>query len=247
MANESSFFGNLTFRTDKDSWSPEGYLLAYEVLGSIDSTYGDYGVELNDSETSADFLAQLLDQKRDGASIDYVGRGRWSANNTLESFPEWSKYENPRKEENINNYLKIRKRLIDLMYKHEWYFVFDYIDEECGANFIEEGAAVITTKYCEIEKEIILVTYSTTFKSVDRTLYNYSLMIDKNRYGDAYDQTLDNLLALLKINKSHEALFAKYLINGAWDKEIPVDCEFDSVSDLPEGFVSGWKKYLMHA
>lgn len=147
MANVSSFAGTLTLGTNKNPWTPEGFLCVYEVMmKGFSGCDGSYGVCLDEemTENSATFLAEMLEHDPHYASIGYWGNGRYSAYNTFENFQTWTKNQVkylPESEQ--EKYKKYREHLLKLMYDNEWYLEFQYVDEEGGIGFISDEVTTI--------------------------------------------------------------------------------------------------------
>lgn len=256
MANVSSFYGDLYFLDGAEPWTPAGFLLAYEVFMSIDASGGGYGVALaeNVTENSADFLAFMLDQAAEGmtASIGFWGNGKWSAGNTIECFPVWTMTPG-RDDIDRTIYQQQRQKLLELMHENDWHFQFDYTDEESGIGFIVSEATMVMHAVINPTPTIVEGVYQKyTFEvyieddgeEYDHNLKNYSKIIEGTRRGDNFWETIGSLKEILQVPDEHTDDLAAFIIENDWDEHLPACPYYNTIDELPEGFVEAWRKYL---
>lgn len=244
MANVSSFFGSVYFMTNKNPWTPDGYLYAYDVLGSIDACGGDYGVCLSEDEASdsAEFLSTVLDN----GSIVYWGNGRWSAENTFDMFDSWTQKKHSTQLMTQETYEATRQKLLQLMYDNEWYFQFEYVDEEPGANFIVSQQALISVVQDPSTKELEFKTSTTTSDNEDYTLDAYCRLIEEEEniiQCQMFNEVVQKIVSLMNINEADVPKFAEFLIEKAYHFKLRPYGFYASIESLPRDIIEKWKEY----
>jgi len=247
MANISSFFGTLYFNSTKNPWTPEGYILAYDILMSIDASGGDYGIcmEEEHTENSADFLMYLMSQG-DKASISFWGNGRWSAENNFHSFESWTDHKKRDQTMSEETYKVTREKFLSLAAENGWTMQFDYTDEESGNGFIYQQSVDIVVKQDPSTFKYEFTPNVTTVAAEDYTLDAYCRLVEEEddiTHCEMFNQTIDEIAELLNINKDDVIKFTEFFIEKEWHFKIPPYSYHDDVEDLPEGFVDQWKEY----
>jgi hypothetical protein len=248
MANISSFSGRLYFKTNKDPWTPEGYLLAYDVLMSIDSSGGDYGICLDETvaENSATFLSDILGQRFEEPVVTYWGNGRWSAANTLDSFNDWTCKKHATQTMTQESYNRTRSKLLDLMEKNEWYFSFEYVDEESGWGYIRQQTADIWITYDSLTMSLNFTTSITTHSDEPYTLKAYCEFVEDSStiYScDMFDEVIDALLDVSNIPEDDYDKFKQFIVEKNWHEKLSPYMCFDSYEDIDVELLKEWKEY----
>lgn len=255
MANVSSFYGELIFKSNdsKRPWTVEGFLCAYDVLMSQDSSDGSYGfcMEEEHTENSADFIVYLTEQGPE-PSIPYWGNGRWSGSNNFDSFNNWTKTPHPAQEMSKETYLKTRAKLLKLMCDNDWEFLFEFIDEEGGMEFIDTVSCIIaadypyipTTTTCDMTGELGFVIRTVIHESRDYTLRAYRDLIEHDYYGGMLDEVSATLMQEFQINNSEASFFKDFIVEEDWDEQLKPYTDYHEDSDyIPEGMKEAWKAY----
>lgn len=255
MANVSSFLGELIFKynDDKRPWTTEGFLYAYDILMSQDSSDGSYGfcMEEEHTENSADFVVYLTKQGPE-PSISYWGNGRWSGTNNFNSFDEWTKYLHTAQEMSKETYLKTRAKLLKLMYDNDWELSFEFIDEESGIGFIDAVSCVIkadypydpTTKTRDVTGELEFVVHTTVHDSQNYTLRAYSNLIENTVYSSMLDEVSATLMQEFQVNVSEAPFFKDFIVEEDWDEQLQPYTDYHENNDyIPEGMKEAWKTY----
>lgn len=250
MANISSFFGTLYFKTKGNPWTPEGYLAAYDVLLSMDSSYGDYGFCMDEdaTKTSADWLAYFMSYPSEEKEIGFWGSGRWTASNNFKNFENWSKEPNRSTQKTLSqeSFNKSREKLLELMATNDWCFHFIYKDEEGGVGYIVEEEAIIDV-VIPIEGVAVFGTTTQVLEEADYNLYDFCRIIDEQRECQQFDDVMDDISDLMKLQTDKEKkLFRQFVLEQEWDRRLsPYTC-LDSIDELPKGFIEAWKEYRKH-
>lgn len=244
MANISSFSGSVYFMTNKNPWTPDGYLYAYDVLGSIDACGGDYGICMSEDEASdsAEFLSAVLDTE----SIMYWGTGRWSAQNVFDMFNSWTQTKHSTQPMTQETYETTRQKLLQLMYDNGWYFQFEYVDEEGGVGFIVAQQVVISVVQDPSTKELEFTTSTTTSDNEDYTLDAYCRLVEEEEniiQCQIFNETVQEIVSLMNINEGNVSKFIEFLIEKEYHFKLPPYGYYDSLEDLPEGIIEKWKEY----
>lgn len=248
MANISSFFGTLYLSTDDKPWTPEGYLLAYDVLMSQDCSDGSYGFTISDEEATADsasFLVECLKYERE-ASFPIWGNGRWSANGNFESFNRWTKRKRDHQHMSEESYQATRTKLITLMRENGWYFMFDYTDEEGGNAYICKEAVTIRTAEIEEEpgkKELGFVSNTDGFESYDYNLRNYCEQIEDDRRCSHYDTIMDALHRFLNISPDKYEEFDDFIVEEDLDELFWPYQEIEDYKEIPKKVIEKWEEH----
>lgn len=248
MANVSSFFGTLTLATDDNPWTPEGYLLAYDVLMSQDSSSGSYGFTMSEDITtdSAEFLAYCLSEGPE-VSIPFWGNGRWSADYNFTCFNSWTKNKSEQQTMTDKAYKETRTKLLGLMLINQWKFVFEYIDEECGVGLLCKATNII---WPEETKEAGSSTLgfnlaNTEYEDYEYNLKNYSLLVDETRESDYFNNILHDLCSVLNIPDEQDDAFAEFIISHDLDIFFNPYDTIETKEEIPEKFItvfeSEWK------
>lgn len=246
MANISSFYGTLYFMSHKNPWTPEGFLLAYDLLMSIDACGGDYGICMAEevTENSAEFLMYLMEQTE--PSIPFWGNGRWSAYNNFEMFNSWTDHKKSIQLMSEESYKDTRKKLLNLMVENEWYFQFDYTDEESGNGFIVKEQADIKVSKDSSTDETEFVHRITTIESEDYTLDAYCRLIEQEdtiTSCDMFGETVDALVDVMNITEEDIQKFEEFLIEKKWHFKLPPYGYYDSIDDVNTDLIKQWKEY----
>lgn len=255
MANVSSFSGKLSFNSNdsKKPWNIEGFLHAYDVLMSQDSSDGSYGfcMEEEHTENSADFVVYLTKQGPE-PSISYWGNGRWSGANNFDSFNNWTKTPHPAQEVSKETYLKIRAKLLKLMYDNDWELLFEFVDEESGVGFIDTVSCVVaanypydyTTKTYDMAGDLEFVVQTIIHDSQDYTLRAYSYLIEGIVYGSMLDEVSATLIQEFQVNDSEASFFKDFIVEEDWDKQLQPYTDYHENNDyIPEGMKEAWQAY----
>jgi len=247
MANISSFSGALYFNTKKNPWTPEGYLLTYDLLMSIDASGGGYGICMEEEYTnnSADFLVYLLSQEPN-ASICFWGNGRWSAENNFDLFNSWTDHKNSGQTISEETYKENRLKLLELMSDNDWYLQFDYTDEEGGVGFIVQQNVDITVVKDPSTGAPEFTRAVTTIANEDYTLDAYCRLIeelDDISNCDMFLETADALFVLMNIAKEDKQKFQEFLIEKEWIFKLVPFGYYDELEDIDEKLIEQWKEY----
>jgi hypothetical protein len=247
LANVSSFYGYIYFRTKDKPWTPEGFLLSYDVLMSMDSSFGNYGFCMEEEHTvdSAAFMVALTAFGDEDPCMHIWGSGRWSAQNNFESFESWSVEPNNKQTISKKVYQTNRAKFLQLMFDNGWYFQFEYTDEECGSGFIVEEQVDITVGQDPIViNYLFFVPSICTVKECDYTLKNWSEMIEDERQSDLFNEVMETILRLLNIgSEAQKELFVKFIIEQDWDDCMSPYPDFEDGQELPEGLKEAWEVY----
>lgn len=244
MANISSFFGELYFRTDDKPWTPEGILAAFDVLMSQDSGGGDYGfcMEEDATEDSATFLVKMLEQLPNDPVILYWGSGRWSAENNFDSFNSWTKNKSCTQTMSEETYLATRAKLLHMMVENKWFFEFEYTDEEGGTGFITKQDAVISAVASDSGEESFYPIVATS-EDYEYNLKNYSEQIEECRTENRFYEQMSYIYRILNICKEDEEKFNTFVTSQDWDEKMSPWSDYESIEELPEGLVDAWEVY----
>ena len=251
MANISSFFGMLYFKSKGKPWTTEGYLAAYDVLLSMDSSHGDYGFCMDEdaTQTSADWLQYFITHPAAEKSIGFWGSGRWTASNNFDNFDRWSKEPNRITQTTVSqeSFNKSREKLLELMAANDWYFHFIYKDEEGGAGYIVEEEAIIDV-VTPIEGVAVFGTTTQVLEEADYNLYDFCRIIGEERECEQFADVEQDISDLMKLQTDKEIqLFHDFLLEQEWDRKLsPYTC-LESIDELPEGFMKAWKEYRKDA
>jgi hypothetical protein len=247
MANISSFSGALHFNTKKNPWTPEGFLLAYDVLMSINACGGDYGICMAEEYTanSADFLVYLMSEDVN-PSICFWGNGRWSAENNFDLFNFWTDHKKKAQTMSEETYKETRRKLLELMSDNDWYLQFDYTDEEGGACFIVQQSVDVTvvkdpsTGVAEFTRAI------TTIANEDYTLDAYCRLIEEEEtisHCGMFSQTVDELADVMNVAKEDKQKFEEFLIEKEWHFKLPPYGYYDDIDNVNTDLIEQWKEY----
>lgn len=255
MANVSSFSGSLIFSSNdsKRPWNVEGFLYAYDVLMSQDASDGRYGfcMEEEYTENSADFVVYLTEQGP-VPNILYWGNGRWAAANNFASFDNWTKTPHDAQTMSEETYLKTRAKLLKLMYDNDWELLFEFVDEESGAGFIDTVSCVIianypdhtTTKTYDMTEELRFVVETTIHDSQDYTLRAYSTIIEETVYGPMLNEVSATLMQAFQVNDSEASFFKEFIVEEDWDRKLQPFTDYHEYDDcIPEGMKEAWQVY----
>lgn len=244
MANISSFFGELYFRTEDKPWTPEGILAAFDVLMSQDSGGGNYGfcMEEEVTEDSATFLVNMLEQLPNDPMIFYWGSGRWAAANNFDSFDAWTKHKSCTQTISEETYLAIRTKLLHMMVENQWFFEFEYVDEESGMGFITRQDAMIYADASDDGKESFHTIVATS-EDYEYNLKNYCEQIEDGRMSERFGEQMLYIYHLLNICKEDEPKFDTFITSQDWDEKMSPWSDYESIEELPEGLVDAWEVY----
>lgn len=247
MANISSFYGTLYFEKKDIPWTPEGFLLAYDVLLSMDASGGGYGFALDEEavQDSAAFLEDLLSQESLEPSLPFFGNGRWAAAGNFDSFEAWSKEKADWQEMSEETYKSNRAKLLKLMEENDWAFRFEYKDEEGGMGFIVEQTATITVSVFP-EHERVFVCAVDTIGDYAYNLRNFSEVMEDGRFEDRFWEVQHQIAEVLNICTDDDIRMdrlQKFIELGNWDTLLPPYPYFEDANDLPENFKKAWEKY----
>jgi asparagine N-glycosylation enzyme membrane subunit Stt3 len=247
MANVSSFSGALYFYTKKNPWTPEGYILAYDTLMSIDASGGDYGICMEEEYTdnSADFLVYLLSQGAD-ASICFWGNGRFSAENNFDLFNSWTDHKKKYQTMTEETYKANRLKLLELMSDNDWYLQFDYTDEEGGTCFIVQQSVDITVVIDPSTGAPEFTRAVTTIANEDYTLDAYCRLVEEEEtitMCGMFNEGVDALFNVLNIAEEDKQKFIEFLIEKEWHFKLPPYGYYDSLEEVNEKLIEEWKEY----
>lgn len=249
MANVSCFYGTLYLSTDDKPWTPEGYLLAYDVLMSQDCSGGNYGFTISDEDITADsasFLEACLKDVPEPA-FPIWGNGRWSADNNFNSFNRWTKTKNVDQHMSEETYQANRTKLIALMYENGWHFMFDYTDEEGGFGFISKETCTIYAGVIEEEetdkKELGFITTPGSFEGFDYNLRNFCEQIWDDRRCDQYYDIMSSLHRFLNISPDKYEEFDDFIVEEELDELFWPYQEIESYEEIPEKVIEKWEEH----
>ena len=248
MANVSSFYGTLYLSTDDKPWTPEGYLLAYDVLMSQDSSGGSYGFTISDEDITADSASFLEACLKDAPEPVFPiwGSGRWSADNNFKSFNKWTKTKDKYQHMSEETYQANRTKLITLMYENGWWFMFEYTDEEGGLGFICKETCTIYAGEVEEEsgkKELGFITTTGSFEGFDYNLRNYCEQIEDDRRCHLYYDVMNGLHRFLNISPDKYEEFNDFIVEEELDELFGPYQEIESYEDIPEKVIEKWEEH----
>ena len=248
MANVSSFFGTLYLSTDDKPWTPEGYLLAYDVLMSQDCGGGGYGFTISDEDITADsasFLVECLKYEHE-VSLPIWGSGRWTASGNFEYFNRWTKNKQDTQPMSDEAYQTTRTKLIELMHANGWYFMFNYIDEESGNAYICKETVIVRTAEVEEEepgKELGFDSNVDIYESYDYNLRNYCEQVEDDRRCHLYYDVMGGLHRFLNISPDKYEEFDDFIVEEELDELFGPYQEIESYEDIPEKVIEKWEEH----
>lgn len=247
MANVSCFYGTLYLSTNDKPWTPEGYLLAYDVLMSQDCSGGNYGFTISDEDITADSASFLIACLKDDPEPAFPiwGNGRWSADNNFKSFNRWTKTKNDDQPMSKETYQENRTKLIRLMYENGWDFMFEYTDEEGGCGFIcKENCTIYAGEVEEdSKKELGFITDMLSFEGYDYNLRNYCEQIYEDRRCHLYYDIMNSLHRLLNISPDKYEEFDDFIVEEELDELFWPHAEIESYEEIPEKVIEKWEEH----
>jgi hypothetical protein len=146
MANISDARGTIVLDGD---WTKEQIKDILYVLYSQDTGY-DYTLRIEPAK-----IQDHIDNLYNGTGLSFNGSGRWSFTNNLESFNSWTDLlENHYKSTllytmgvDYNEYIHIRKRVMQAMVRHKLGVSFYYADIETGVDMAYKIDVIIGAQY----------------------------------------------------------------------------------------------------